>query len=81
MVSYYTIQYGCVSDNAVSYTHLDVYKRQIVEYARPIDFGEDRLRERDSLSATFYIFKRVFSMANDNSHKFKQNQKIICIQP
>ena len=30
--------------SAVSYTHLDVYKRQIVEFSRSIVFGEDRLR-------------------------------------
>ena len=46
----------------VSYTHLDVYKRQ-------------------SLPATFYVLTRVFPMATDYSRKFKQNQKIICIQP
>ena len=60
----------------VSYTHLDVYKRQT-----PIIFGEDRLRERGSLPVTIYVLTRVFPMANDNSRKFKQNQKIICIQP
>ena len=48
---------------------------------RPIVFGEDRLRERGSLPATFFFLTRVFSMANDNSRKFKQNQMIICIQP
>ena len=53
----------------------------IVEYSRPIVFGEDRLRERGSLHVTFYVWTRVFPMANDNSRKFKQNQKIICIQP
>ena len=42
-----------VSRKTVSYTHLDVYKRQ--EYSRPVVFGEDRLRERGSLSATFYV--------------------------
>ena len=41
----------------------------------------DRLRERGSLPITFYVLTRVFPMANDNSRKFKQNQKIICIQP
>ena len=59
---------------------LDVYKRQ-VEYSRPIVFGEDRLRERGSLPATFYILTRAFSMANDKSRKFKQNQIMFCIQP
>ena len=47
---------------AVSYTHLDVYKRQIqpwfVEYSRPIVFGEDRLRVRGSLPVTFYVLTR-----------------------
>ena len=49
----------CVCVCAVSYTHLDVYKRQIVEDSRPIDFGEDQLRERGSLPATFYILTRI----------------------
>ena len=54
----------------VSYTHLDVYKRQIVEFSRSVDFGKDRLRERGSLPVTFYVLTRVFPMANDNSRKF-----------
>ena len=45
------------STRAVSYTHLDVYKRQIVEFSRPIGVGEDRLRERGSLPATFCFNK------------------------
>ena len=40
----------------VSYTHLDVYKRQV---SRTVDFGEDRLRGRGSLPATFYVLTRV----------------------
>ena len=36
-----------------------------------VDFSEDRLRERGSLPATFYVLTRVFPMANDNSRKFK----------
>ena len=37
------------------------------ELRRPVDFGEDRLRERGSLPATFYVLTRViFSMTNDN---------------
>ena len=48
-----------------------MYKRQ----------GEDRLKERGSLPATFYILTRVFLMANDNSCKFKQNQIMFCICP
>ena len=55
---------------AVSYTHLDVYKRQ-----------EDWVGERGSLPETFYVLTRVFSMANDNSRKFKQNQIMFCIPP
>ena len=31
----------------------------IVEDSRPIDFGEDQLRERGSLPATFYVLTRV----------------------
>ena len=54
---------------------------RIVEDSRPIDFGEDRLREKGSLPETFFVLTRVFYMANDNSRKFKQNQIIICIQP
>ena len=68
------------SIQSVSYTHLDVYKRQI-ENSMSVDFGEDRLRERGSLPATFYVLTRVFPMANDNSRKFKQNQIMFCIQP
>ena len=50
---------------SVSYTHLDVYKRQVcvcvcVCVSTCVDF---------------------FSMANDNSRKFKQNQIIFCIKP
>ena len=45
----------------------------ILEISRPTVFGEDRLRERGSLLATFYVLTWVFSMANDNSRKFKQN--------
>ena len=52
-----------------------------VEYSGPVVFGEDPLRERGSLPATFYVLTRVFSMANDNSRKFTQNQMIICIHP
>ena len=38
----------CLS--TVSYTHLDVYKRQAlnIAFSRPIVFGDDRLRERGS---------------------------------
>ena len=46
-----------ININPVSYTHLDVYKRQVciqVEYLRPVVFGEDRLRERGSLPATVF---------------------------
>ena len=64
----------------VSYTHLDVYKRQL-EYSRPIVFVEDRVREKYRLPATFYVLTRVFSMANDNSRKFKQNQIIFAYSP
>ena len=46
-----------VVSEAVSYTHLDVYKRQ-VENSRPFYFGEDRLREKGSLPATFYVVTR-----------------------
>ena len=45
-----------------------------------VDSGEDRLRERGSLPATFYVLTRViFSMTNDNCRIFKQNQIILCI--
>ena len=33
---------------------IDVYKRQI-QNSRSVDFVEDRLRERGSLPATFYV--------------------------
>ena len=52
-----------------------------MEFSRPVGFVEDRLRERGSLSATFYILTWVFSMANNKSRKFKQNQIMFCIQP
>ena len=48
-----------ITSKTVSYTHLDVYKRQVVEDSRPIDFGEDRLRGKGSLPATFYVLTRV----------------------
>ena len=54
---------------------------RIAELSKPIVFGEDRLRERGSLPVTFYVLTRVFSMANDNSRKFKQNQMMFGIQP
>ena len=91
------VMYGSPS---VSYTHLDVYKRQvvylqrfffikenvfflandnsrkfkqnqimfriqpwIVEFSIPIGVGDDRLRERGSLPATFYVLTRVFSLS------------------
>ena len=53
----------------------------VAESSRSIDFGEDRLRERGSLPATFFVLSRVFYMANDNSRKFKQNQMMFCILP
>ena len=66
----------------VSYTHLDVYKRQIAEFSRPSVFGEDRLRERGSLPATFNVLTTViFSMSNDNCRTFKQNQIFFWIIP
>ena len=51
---------GDVSVCAVSYTHLDVYKRQVAESSKSVVFGEDRLRERGSLPTTFYVLTRVF---------------------
>ena len=50
---------------SVSYTHLDVYKRQSVEYSRLIGFGEDQLRERGNLPATFYVLTRVDNFSYD----------------
>ena len=43
----------------VSYTHLDVYKRQAIEYSMSVDFGEDRLRGKGSLPETFFVVTRV----------------------
>ena len=40
---------------------------RIVEFSRPIVFGEDRLRERGSLPAIFFVLTMVFSIVNDNS--------------
>ena len=39
----------------VSYTHLDVYKRQAIENSMSVDFGEDRLRGKGSLPETFFV--------------------------
>ena len=36
-----------------------MYKRQVVEDSRPVDFDEDRLEGRSSLSAAFYVLTRV----------------------
>ena len=52
-------------NRTVSYTHLDVYKRQVVENSEPIDFGEDRLRGRGSLPGTFYVLRRVISFYDE----------------
>ena len=46
----------------------------IVEFSRPVVFGEDRLRERGSLPATFYVLKGYFlwqtiRVANSNRIK------------
>ena len=65
----------------VSYTHLDVYKRQVAENSRSIDFGEDRLRERGSLPAKFYVLTRLCFLANDKSLKFTQNQLLFAYSP
>ena len=52
-----------------------MYKRQGEEYSRPIDFGENQLRESGGLLATFYVITSlIFSMTNDNCRKFKHNQ-------
>ena len=56
--------------HTVSYTHLDVYKRQ-VEDLRLIDFGEDKLRGRGSLPATFYVLTGVkYLKIYLNFHKY-----------
>ena len=47
-----------------------------------VDFSEDRLRERGSLPATFYVLTGVIlSMTNDNFRTLIQNQVMFCIQP
>ena len=52
-----------------------MYKRQIIEFLRTVVFGEDRLRERGTLPATFCVLTRViFLLTNANCRKFKQNQ-------
>ena len=48
-----------LSTVSVSYTHLDVYKRQVVEDSRPTEFVEGRLRGRGNLPAMFYVLTRV----------------------
>ena len=54
----------------------------IIQNSGSVDFVEDRLRERGSLPATFYVLTRVFFfMTNDNCRKFKENQLMFCIQP
>ena len=53
----------------------------ILEFSRPVGFGEDQLWERGSLPATFYVLTMViFSMTNGNCRTFKQNQRLICIR-
>ena len=47
-------------------------------YSRSVDFGEDRLRERGS--SVSYTHLVIFSMANDNSRKFKHYQIMFCMQ-
>ena len=45
----------------------------IVDNSRSVDLVENRLRERGSLPATFYVLTRVIvSMTNDNWRTFKQ---------
>ena len=39
------------------------------------------VKGRGSLPAIFYVWTNVFSMANDNSRKFKQNHIIFYLQP
>ena len=52
----------------------------IVQFSKSIDFGEDRLRERGSLPATFYVLKGYFlwqMIRASNSNRIK----CFCIQP
>ena len=44
-------------------------------FAGPVDFGEDRLRERGSLPATFYVLKGYFlwqTITAANSNRIKR---------
>ena len=66
-----TVLTECKCLTPVSYTHLDVYKRQ-----GPIVFGEDRLTGRGSLPATFYVLKVYFLW---QTIRVKQNQIVFCM--
>ena len=66
-----------IKQNRISLCILPWY----LEYSRLVVFGEDRLRERGSLPATFYVLSRaVFLMTNYNCHTFKQNQIFCCVR-
>ena len=49
-----------------------MYKRQIVESSRPVDFGEDWLRGKGSLPATFYVLTRVKSVSYTHIDVYKR---------
>ena len=82
-VSYTHLIFSVTNDNCRKFKENQLMfciQPWIVEFSRPIVFGEDRLRERGSLPVTFYVLTMViFSMTNDNCHKFKQNQIIVYI--
>ena len=67
---------GSCTTRAVSYTHLDVYKRQTLKTWKKCHFSKNVcVCVRVCVCACVCVSNmcRIFSMANDNCHKFKQN--------
>ena len=61
-VSYTHLVFSMANDNCRKFKqNLIIFciQPRFVEFSRPIVFGEDRLRERGSLPATFYVLTRV----------------------
>ena len=70
----------CIRDRIQTESNNFCIQPCIVEFSVPIGVGEDRLRERGSVPATYYVLTRViFYVTNDNCRKFKQIQLRFCI--
>ena len=79
------IKKSCVVDScrSVSYTHLDVYKRQLPS---SVKIECDNVRWNTLVTTVLwfcllYTSGNFFSMANDISRNFKQNQIFFCMHP